>query len=49
MPRDKLTPCGYCEWCRFTLGLLGKAYASLCLKPRPPYQQAQQAQHPKDE
>ena len=26
-------PCGQCDWCRFTLRLLGLAYLSLCLRP----------------
>jgi len=25
-------PCLDCEWCRFTLRLLGTAYASLCMR-----------------
>ena len=24
-------PCGHCEWCRFTLSLYGRAYASVCI------------------
>jgi len=26
--------CGTCQWCRFTLALLGRAYLSLCTNPQ---------------